>query len=61
MEEQLLAARQLMGEDFWAYGLEPNRHVLEAFLRRHHAERLSPRLLTVEDLFHPSTHETFRI
>ena len=61
MEEQLLAARMLMGEDFWAYGLEPNRHVLEAFLRRHHAEGLSPRLLTAEELFHPSTHETFRI
>ena len=23
VEEQLLAARMLMGEDFWAYGLDP--------------------------------------
>jgi 4,5-dihydroxyphthalate decarboxylase len=61
VEEQLRAARQLMGEDFWAYGLEPNRHVLEAFLRRHHAEGLSPRLLAPEALFHPSTHESHRI
>ena len=38
VEEQVRAARALMGEDFWAYGLEPNRHVLEVFLRRHHAE-----------------------
>jgi len=61
VEEQLLAARQLMGEDFWSYGLDANRHVLEVFLRRHHAEGLSSRLLTPEDLFHPSTHETHRV
>ena len=61
VEEQLLAARQLMGEDFWSYGLDANRHVLEVFLRRHHAEGLSSRLLAPEDLFHPSTHETHRI
>jgi len=61
VEEQLLAARQLMGEDFWAYGLEANRHVLQAFLRRHHAEGLSARQLTPEQLFHPSTHEAHRV
>jgi 4,5-dihydroxyphthalate decarboxylase len=46
-----------MGEDFWSYGLAPNRHVLEAFLRQHHAEGLSSRLLTPEDLFHPASLE----
>jgi 4,5-dihydroxyphthalate decarboxylase len=61
VEEQLLAAKRLMGEDFWSYGLEANRHVFEAFLRRHHAEGLSSRLLKPEDLFHPSTHETHKI
>lgn len=61
VDEQLHAARRLMGEDFWSYGLEANRHVLEAFLRRHYAEGLSPRMLRPEELFHPSTHETHRI
>jgi 4,5-dihydroxyphthalate decarboxylase len=61
VEEQLLAARRLMGEDFWSYGLDANRHVLGVFLRRHHAEGLSSRLLEPEDLFHPSTHEAHRI
>ena len=42
VEEQLRAARTLMGEDFWAYGLAPNRRVLERFLQRHHSEGLSP-------------------
>ncbi|MBV9249977.1 MAG: hypothetical protein JO227_12115 [Acetobacteraceae bacterium] len=59
--EQLFAARRLMGEDFWSYGLDANRHVLEAFLRRHHAEGLSSRLLSPEELFHPSTHESYRV
>ena len=40
LDEHLHAARQLMGEDFWSYGLDANRHVLEVFLRRHHAEGL---------------------
>jgi len=61
VEEQLRAARRLMGDDFWSYGLGANRHVLETFLQRHHAEGLSPRLLTPEDLFHPSTHEAYRV
>jgi 4,5-dihydroxyphthalate decarboxylase len=61
VEEQLKAARDLMGEDFWAYGLEPNRHVLERFLKRHHAEGLSARELTPEELFHPASLEVHRI
>ena len=61
VEEQLHAAKALMGEDFWPYGLAPNRHVLERFLRRHHAEGLSSRLLAPEDLFHPASLETHKI
>jgi 4,5-dihydroxyphthalate decarboxylase len=61
VEEELRAARELMGEDFWSYGLVPNRQVLEVFLRHHHAEGLSSRLLAPEELFHPSTHESFTI
>ena len=61
VEEQLEAARKLMGEDFWSYGLEANRHVLDAFLERHHAEGLSRRRLAPEDLFHPASLERHRI
>jgi 4,5-dihydroxyphthalate decarboxylase len=61
VEEQLRAARTLMGEDFWAYGLEPNRHVLTRFLQRHHAEGLSSRLLAPEELFHPASLELHKI
>lgn len=61
IEERLAEAREFMGDDFWPYGLEPNRKALETFLRHHHAQGLSPRLLKPEELFHASTHETFKI
>ncbi len=61
VEEQLQSARELMGEDFWPYGVEPNRLVLEVFLESHHSQGLSPRRLAVEELFHSSTLEGFRI
>jgi len=61
VEEQLRAARLLMGDDFWSYGLEPNRAVLTTFLRRHHQEGLSARLLAPEDLFHPAALELHKI
>jgi 4,5-dihydroxyphthalate decarboxylase len=61
VEEQLRSARQLMGQDFWSYGFDANRHVLSRFLVRHHAEGLSSRCLAPEELFHPATCETFKI
>ena len=61
IEEQLAATRELMGEDYWPYGVEPNRKTLETFLRHHHGQGLSSRLVKVEELFHPSTYETFKI
>jgi 4,5-dihydroxyphthalate decarboxylase len=61
VEEQLRRVRALMGQDFWSYGVEANRHVLETFLRHHHTQGLSPRQLAVEELFHPATLETFKV
>ena len=59
--EAARAARGLLGEDFWSYGVAPNRHVLDTFLHHHHAQGLSARRLTPEELFDPTTLETFRI
>jgi 4,5-dihydroxyphthalate decarboxylase len=61
VEERLTEARALMGDDFWPYGLEPNRKTLDTFLHHHHAQGLSARRLKPEELFHPATHETFKI
>jgi len=61
IEERLAEARQTMGEDFWSYGVGPNRKTLENFFKHHHAQGLSSRLVTPEDLFHPSTLESFKL
>jgi 4,5-dihydroxyphthalate decarboxylase len=61
IEERVTEARALMGEDFWPYGLDANRRTLEAFLRHHHAQGLSSRLVKPEELFHPGTLESFKI
>jgi 4,5-dihydroxyphthalate decarboxylase len=61
VEERVAEARSLMGEDFWSYGLNANRKTLESFLRQHHREGLSARLVTPDELFHPGTHESFKV
>ncbi len=61
VEDQLRAARRLMGDDFWPYGFEDNRHALERFLKQHHAEGLSSRLVSPEEMFHPASMESFKI
>lgn len=55
-------ARALMGQDFWSYGLgDADHHVLETFLRYHHAQGLSRTLRTPEQLFAPEALESFVI
>jgi 4,5-dihydroxyphthalate decarboxylase len=54
-------ARALMGDDYWSYGFARNRATLATFLRYHHEQGLSKRLLTPEELFAPEAMESFRI
>ena len=54
-------ARREMGDDWWSYGFHDNRHVLETFVRYHHEQGLSRRLLQPEELFAPETLEAFKI
>lgn len=61
VEEQLKAARDTMGDDYWSYGVAPARKTLETFVRHHHSQGLSARLVAVEELFHPATYETYSI
>lgn len=59
VEEQLVNARELLGNDFWSYGVTRNRVTLDKFLDYHHHQGLSSRRLQIEELFHPSTLESF--
>jgi 4,5-dihydroxyphthalate decarboxylase len=61
VEEQLKAARETLGADFWSYGVAPNRRTLEAFTRHHFAQGLSARHMAIDELFDPSTYESYSI
>ena len=53
--------RALAGEDFWPYGIEPNRPTLEAFLQYGYEQGVATRRLKVEELFAPETLERAKI
>ena len=53
--------REIAGEDFWPYGIEPNRPTLEAFLQYGYEQGVCKKRLKVEDLFAPETLQSFKI
>lgn len=50
---ELDATRQLMGENFWPYGLEPNRKELETLCRYSREQYLAEREVSVDEIFSP--------
>jgi 4,5-dihydroxyphthalate decarboxylase len=53
--------RKVMGADFWSYGVQANRHVLETLCRYSHEQGLSVRQLGVEEMFAASTYDLSKI
>jgi len=53
--------RELAGEDFWPYGIEPNRPTLEAFVQYAFEQGVTARKLDLGELFAPETRESFKI
>ena len=43
--------RDLMGEDWFPYGIAANRAAIDAVLRHHHEQGLTKRRFTIEDVF----------
>jgi len=54
-------AQELVGEDLWPYGLEPNRLTLDAFLGFAHEQGACATRLAPEDLFPPEATVSFRV
>jgi 4,5-dihydroxyphthalate decarboxylase len=50
-----------LGPDFWSYGLDANRRVLDTLARYSHEQSLAISRLPAEEMFAPSTHELFKI
>ena len=61
VEDNLKTVGQLMGPDYWSYGVAGNIKVLETFCDMHYRQGLSPRKLEVDELFHPSTYEAYSL
>jgi 4,5-dihydroxyphthalate decarboxylase len=57
MAQELEETRELMGDNYWPYGIAPNRKTLEALFRYSYEQGMASRELTVEELFHPATLE----
>jgi 4,5-dihydroxyphthalate decarboxylase len=53
--QELEETRELMGDNYWPYGIAPNRKTLETLFRYSFEQGLASRELTIEELFHPST------
>lgn len=52
---ELEVTQELMGEDYWPYGVEPNRKTLEAMTLYAYEQGLANKQLTVEELFSENT------
>ncbi len=53
--------KALMGDNWWPYGIEPNKKTLNALFQYSHEQGLSSRQLTIEELFHPASLELSEI
>jgi 4,5-dihydroxyphthalate decarboxylase len=53
-------ARAIGGDDFWPYGVDANRVTLDTFLHYAHAQGITSRRLSVDELFAPETLSSTR-
>lgn len=59
--EEVARARELLGADYWPYGLAANDTTLRTLLRYSHEQGLAERQYEPGELFAPETHEAFRV
>jgi 4,5-dihydroxyphthalate decarboxylase len=50
--------RNLMGEDYWPYGISQNAKELDLLTRYVHEQGLTSKRVDVRSMFHPSTLDT---
>jgi 4,5-dihydroxyphthalate decarboxylase len=55
------STQALMGEDYWPYGVAPNREAIETLMRYSCEQSLAQRRVPVEELFVASTLDDYRI
>lgn len=50
--------RELLGDDWWPYGIEANRAAIDAVLRYHYEQGLTRQRFTIKDVFVPDLLDT---
>ena len=55
--QEFSETRQLMGKNFYSYGIEDNRKSLETLFRYSYEQGLASRKLTIDELFDPLGHD----
>lgn len=55
--KELEETRSLMGDNYWPYGIHPNRKALEALFRYSYEQGLTKKELKIEELFLPQSLE----
>jgi 4,5-dihydroxyphthalate decarboxylase len=53
--QELAETKAAMGENYWPYGIEPNRKTLETLFKYSYEQGLAATNLTIKELFEPST------
>ena len=53
--------RDVLGNDWWPYGIEANRAAIDAVLRYHYEQALTKRRFTIEEVFVPGEADAIRI
>jgi len=53
--------KAILGEDFWPYGIEPNRPTLEALVQYSYEQGLAARVMKLEELFTPETSDQYSL
>ena len=59
--EYTARSREIFGDDYWPYGIEPNRKTLEAFLEYAYEQGVCHRRLKAEELFPREVQSFFTI
>jgi 4,5-dihydroxyphthalate decarboxylase len=59
-EKTLAQAEHQLGRDFWRYGINESLHEIETLARYSYEQGLATRILSPQEIFHPSVFEVSR-
>ncbi len=61
LDDELRRTIEIMGPDYWPYGIEENRKVIETLCEYCYEQGLAKRKVSIDELFAPETRDFFKI